>query len=69
MARRDLQARINRTAGSRRNMNGAGAGGRLVTRRVKTEGGGTKTVAGKSQLGSRNQRYRDIRVSFGLSAG
>ena len=69
MARRDLQARINQTAGSRRNMNGAGIGGRLVTRRVKAEGGGTKTVAGKSQLGSRNQRYRDLRVSFGLSAG
>lgn len=69
MARRNLQARINQVAGSRRNMNGAGAGGRLVTRRVKTEGGGIRTKAGKSQLGSRNQRYRDLRASFGLSAG
>lgn len=64
-----LQNRINRTAGSRQNMNGAGAGGRLVTKRAKTAGGVTKTVVGKTQLGSRNQRYRDLRSAFGLSAG
>lgn len=69
MATRDLQKRINKIAGSRQNMNGAGAGGRLVAKREKTEGGGTKVVAGKTQLGSRNQRYRDLRVSLGLSAG
>ncbi len=65
MARRrngeNLQQRINRTAGQRRNMNGAGAGGRLVYRR-----GGAR---GTSQLGSRRQRYGDIRSAFGLSAG
>lgn len=53
--------RINRVAGPRRNMNGAGAGGRLVARR-----GGE---AGTSQLGSRRQRYSDLRTSFGLSGG
>ncbi|MCS2341085.1 MULTISPECIES: hypothetical protein [Bacteroidaceae] len=42
-------------------MNGAGAGGRLVARR-----GGE---AGTSQLGSRRQRYSDLRTSFGLSGG
>lgn len=42
-------------------MNGAGAGGRLVAKR-----GG---AAGTSQLGSRRQRYSDIRSSFGLSSG
>lgn len=50
-------------------MNGAGVGARLVAKREKAEGGGTKVVAGKSQLGSRNQRYRDLRRAFGLSAG
>lgn len=45
-------------------MNGAGAGGRLVARRRNG-----RTVAGQSQLGSRNQRYRDLRSAFGLSAG
>lgn len=72
MARRRtsiLQGRINQTSGVRQNMNGAGAGGRLVTRRAKTAGGATRTVAGRTQLGSRNQRYRDLRTSFGLSAG
>lgn len=69
MATRDLQKRINKIAGSRRNMNGAGVGARLVAKREKAEGGGTKVVAGKSQLGSRNQRYRDLRRAFGLSAG
>jgi hypothetical protein len=42
-------------------MNGAGVGGRLVARR-----GGTP---GTSQLGSRRQRYSDIRIANGLSGG
>lgn len=42
--------------GPRRNMNGAGAGGRLVARR-----GGT---AGTSQLGNREQRRADLRSAF-----
>ena len=42
-------------------MNGAGAGGRLVPGR-----GG---AAGTSQLGSRRQRYSDVRVAYGLSGG
>nr|DAJ36956.1 MAG TPA: hypothetical protein [Caudoviricetes sp.] len=42
-------------------MNGAGAGGRLVARR-----GG---AAGTSQLGSRRQRYADLRIANGLSGG
>ena len=53
--------RINRVAGPRRNMNGAGAGGRLVARR-----GG---AAGTSQLGSRRQRYSDMRAAYGMSTG
>ena len=53
--------RVNRVAGPRRNMNGAGAGGRLVARR-----GG---AAGTSQLGSRRQRYADLRIANGLSGG
>lgn len=44
--------------GPRRNMNGAGAGGRLVARR-----GGT---AGTSQLGSRDQRRYDLRLAYGV---
>lgn len=43
--------------GPRRNMNGAGAGGRLVARR-----GG----AGTTQLGNRDQRRYDLRVAFGV---
>lgn len=50
--------RINRTMGPRRNMNGAGAGGRLVARR-----GGE---AGTTQLGNRDQRRYDLRVAFGV---
>ena len=65
MARRrnpeTIKQRINRTGGQRQNMNGAGAGGRLVYRR-----GGE---AGQSQLGSRRQRYSDIRKAYGLSGG
>ena len=41
-------------------MNGAGAGGRLVANRRGT--------ASATQLGSRRQRYSDLRTSFGLSA-
>lgn len=52
--------------GPRRNMNGAGAGGRLVTRRNRTTG---RAQAGRSQLGSRRQRYSDLRVALGLSGG
>lgn len=44
--------------GPRRNMNGAGAGGRLVARR-----GGE---AGTTQLGNRDQRRYDLRVAFGV---
>ncbi len=46
--------------GQRHNMNGAGAGGRLVAKRTKT---GVK--AGKSQLGSREQKRNDLRVALG----
>ena len=42
--------------GPRRNMNGAGAGDRLVARR-----GGE---AGTTQLGNRDQRRYDLRVAF-----
>ncbi|WP_289198227.1 hypothetical protein [Bacteroides acidifaciens] len=42
-------------------MNGAGVGGRLVARR----GGAT----GTSQLGSRRQRYSDVRASYGMTTG
>ncbi len=71
MARRTaIQKRINDKFGTRRNMNGAGSGGRLVTRRTKNaEGKAVGTQAGKSQLGNRRQRYSDIRVAFGLSGG
>lgn len=62
----DIQRRINATAGSRRNVNGAGPGGRLVTYRDRNTGW---AQAGRSQLGNRNQRYRDIRASMGLSTG
>ncbi len=48
-------------------MNGAGSGGRLVARRDKTTGRAEKT--GRSQLGSRRQRYSDIRAAHGLSTG
>lgn len=40
-------------------MNGAGAGGRLVANRRGT--------ASATQLGSRRQRYSDLRTSFGSS--
>lgn len=62
----EIQRRINKNYGSRKNMNGAGAGGRLVSRRDRRTG---RAQAGVSQLGSRRQRYSDIRVSFGLSGG
>ncbi len=67
MARQTAEQKfINNNYGPRRNMNGAGAGGRLVTKRDGKTG---RTEAGRSQLGNRNQRYRDIRASFGLSTG
>ena len=68
MARRRntaMQRSINSDSGPRRNMNGAGVGGRLVTRR----GGTGRAEAGSSMLGSRRQRYGDIRRSLGLSQG
>lgn len=43
--------------GQRRNMNGAGAGGRLVSNRRGT--------ASATQLGNRDQRRYDLRVAFG----
>ena len=50
-------------------MNGAGAGGRLVARRVKdTQGRTVGAIAGQTQLGNRDQRRNDLRVAFGLSA-
>lgn len=60
------QRRINNNYGPRRNMNGAGMGGRLVTRRDRVTG---RAQAGQPQLGNRNQRYRDIRASMGLTTG
>ena len=42
-------------------MNGAGAGGRLVANRRGT--------ASTTQLGSRRQRYADLRVSMGFNGG
>lgn len=42
-------------------MNGTGAGGRLVANRRGT--------ASATQLGSRRQRYADLRVSLGMSGG
>lgn len=40
-------------------MNGAGVGGRLVARRTPSG-----VVAGRSQLGSREQRRQDLRMAF-----
>lgn len=42
-------------------MNGAGLGGRLVANRRGT--------ASATQLGSRRQRYADLRIANGLSGG
>lgn len=68
MARQtSIQKRINNNYGTRRNMNGAGAGGRLVARRDKATGRAEST--GRSQLGSRRQRYSDIRSALSLSTG
>lgn len=44
--------------GPRRNMNGAGAGGRLVANRRGT--------ASATQLGNRDQRRYDLRVAYGV---
>lgn len=63
-----IQRRINNKYGTRRSMNGAGSGGRLVARREKNSNGRVMGVqAGKSQLGNRSQRYNDIRVALGLT--
>lgn len=65
-----IQRRITNNYGPRRNMNGAGAGGRLVAKRQKDANGRVvRVIAGQSQTGSRNQKYRDLRVAMGLSAG
>ena len=65
MARNTAEQRfINRTSGPRRNMNGAGEGGRLVSRRDKRTGRAEST--GRSQLGNREQRRRDLRAAFGV---
>lgn len=61
-----LQKFITNNYGPRRNMNGAGSGGRLVARRDKKTG---KVAGGKSQLGNRDQRRRDLRAAFGLATG
>lgn len=47
-------------------MNGAGAGGRLVTRRVTTPRG-VRAQVGRSQLGNREQRRYDLRAAFGMN--
>lgn len=44
--------------GPRRNMNGAGAGGRLVANR--------RATASATQLGNRDQRRYDLRVAYGV---
>lgn len=62
-----IQRQINNNYGTRRNMNGAGSGGRLVARRDKNTG--RAESSGRSQLGSRRQRYSDVRSSLGLSTG
>lgn len=68
MARRqtDIQRQINNNYGARRNMNGAGEGGRLVAQRSRN---GRVGSAGKSQLGSRSQRSYDIRAAFASTLG
>ena len=63
----NIQRQINTLYGTRRNMNGAGSGGRLVARRDRATGRAEST--GRSQLGSRRQRYSDVRTAFGLSGG
>lgn len=67
MAKRQssLQKQINRVTGVSSNANGAG-NLRLVAKRDKETG---KVIEGKTQAGSRNQRYRDIRAAQGLSTG
>ena len=69
MARQtSVQRQINNNYGTRRNMNGAGAGGRLVTKRTPNG-----VVKGQSQLGNRSQRAYDLRATFagtlGISVG
>ncbi len=70
MARQtSIQKQINTRYGTRRNMNGAGSGGRLVARRNKDG----NIAAGRSQLGNRSQRAYDVKAAFapilGISVG
>lgn len=64
-----IQKQINTLYGTRRNMNGAGSGGRFVAKR-NADG---SISAGRSQLGNRSQRAYDIRKAFsgmlGISVG
>lgn len=73
MARRkgspSLASQINKAVGQRRNMNGAGEGGRFVAQRKTTNGGKKTVVEGKIGLGSRDDRRRDLRTAFGLATG
>lgn len=68
---RTLSEELNRTVGGGRNFNGGNDREqvRMVTKRNTTEGGATRVVKGAQQFGSRKQRYRDIRVAFGLTSG
>ena len=61
---RRVQSLINRNAGPRRNVNGAGQGGRLVGRRTE---GNTQVINGMQQIGNRNARLQDLNAAF--SAG
>lgn len=67
----DIQKRINKTAGQRQNMNGAGAGGRFVASRNGSKAPSQTVNRGKAkvQLGSRRQRWQDLRAAMGLSTG
>lgn len=69
MAQTAIQRQINRMAGPRRNINGAGVGARLVARRATNRGTIGSPNRTDSQLGSRRQRYGDIRIALGLAAG
>lgn len=59
-----VQSFVNRENGPRRNMNGAGQGGRLVGRRTA---GNTQVINGMQQIGNRNARQQDLNAAF--SAG
>lgn len=68
---KSLSQQLNKSVGGGRNFNGANdrEQNRFTAKRVKTEGGATKVIAGAQQFGNRKQRYRDIRVAFGLQGG